>query len=90
MGTGYVTCGSLALLVAAAVLVWTAVTARRSTTPSAESSVRDLSAIAAVVTASTLVVASGLLLTVPLTTSIGELTDDPGIEVGVQAGDRPS
>lgn len=51
-----------------------------------ESSVRELSAIAAVVTSSTLVVASGLLLTVPLTTSIGRLTDDPGIDAGVQAG----
>ena len=38
--------GSLALLVAAAMLVWTAVTALRSTSPTAESSVRDLSAIA--------------------------------------------
>jgi hypothetical protein len=78
--------GSLALLVAASMLVWTAVTARRWTSARVESSVRDLSAIAAVVTASTLVVASGLLLTVPLTTSIGELTDDPGIDAGVQAG----
>lgn len=78
--------GSLALLVAAAMLVWTGVTGRRSTSPTAESSVRDLSGIAAVVTASTLVVASGLLMTVPLTTSIGELTDDPGIDAGVQAG----
>lgn len=78
--------GSLALLVAAAMLGWTAVSGRRSTSPSSEDSVRDLSGIAALVTASTLVVASGLLLTVPLTTSIGEITDDPGIDASVQAG----
>ena len=67
-------------------LVWTAVTARRETIVRAESSARDLSAIVGVVTASTLVAASGLFMTVPLTTSIGDLTDDPGIDVGVQAG----
>lgn len=78
--------GSLALLVAAAMLAWTAVTARQTTVARAESSVRDLSTIASVVTSSTLVVASGLLMTVPLTTSIGDLTDDPGIDAGVQAG----
>jgi hypothetical protein len=78
--------GSLALLVAAAMLVWTAVTARQETIARADSSVRDLSTIAAVVTSSTLVAASGLLITVPLTTSIGDLTDDPGIDAGVQAG----
>ena len=78
--------GSLALLVAAAMLAWTAVTARQTTVARAESSVRDLCTIASVVTSSTLVVASGLLMTVPLTTSIGDLTDDPGIDAGVQAG----
>jgi hypothetical protein len=78
--------GSSALLVTAAMLVWTAVLARHGTVAHDGSSVRDLSLAAAVVTASTLVAASGLLLTVPLTTSMGELTDDPGIDVGVQAG----
>lgn len=78
--------GSIALLVAAAMLVWTAVTARHMASARAESSVRDLSTIAGVVTASTLVAASGLLMTVPMTTSIANLTDDPGIDVGVQAG----
>lgn len=78
--------GSLALVVAAGLLAWTGVSAWRSTSGSAESSVRDLSAIGAVVTASALVVAAGLLLTVPLTGAIGDLTDDPGIEAGVQAG----
>ena len=38
--------GSVALLVAAAMLVWTVVTARRTTIGNAESSVRDLSTIA--------------------------------------------
>lgn len=78
--------GSLALLAAAAMLVWTAVTARQKTIADTESSVRDLSLIAAVVTASTLVAAASLLMTVPLTTSMAQLTDDPGIEVDVQAG----
>jgi hypothetical protein len=78
--------GSLALLMAAGMLVWTAVIARQKTIAHAESSVRDLSTIAAVVTSSTLVTASGLLMTVPLTASSGNLTDDPGIDVGVQAG----
>jgi hypothetical protein len=77
--------GSLVLLVAAAMLVWTAVVARSQSTLVA-TSVRDLSLIACGVTASTLVVASALLMTVPLTSSIGELTDDPGIDTGVQAG----
>jgi len=39
-----------------------------------------------VVSASGLLVAAGLLATVPLTTSIGNITDDPGIEPPVQAG----
>jgi hypothetical protein len=78
--------GTLALLAAAATLVWTAVVARRATVASDGSSVRDLSTLAAAVAASTLVAGAGLLATVPLTTSIGELTDDPGIDVGVQAG----
>lgn len=78
--------GSIGLLVTAAMLVWTAVVVRHRTSADDGGSVRDLSLGAAVVTASTLVAASGLLLTVPLTTSIGKLTDDPGIDVGVQAG----
>lgn len=78
--------GSLALLVSAGMLVWTAVAARRATVGPHGSSVRDLSTIAAAITASTLVAAAGLLATVPLTTSIGEFTDDPGIDIGVQAG----
>lgn len=78
--------GSLALLVSASMLAWTAVVARRTTFAGDESSVRDLSTIAAAVTASTLIISAGLLATVPVTTSIGELTDDPGVDIGVQAG----
>ncbi len=78
--------GSLALLVSAAMLVLTAVVARRETVTRGTSSVRDLAMVAAIVTSCTLVTASSLLLTVPLTTSIGELTDDPGIDDGVKAG----
>jgi hypothetical protein len=61
-------------------------TARHQTTGHPHRSSRDLSTIAGVVTASALVTASGLLMTVPLSSSIGELTDDPGIDVDVQAG----
>lgn len=77
--------GSLALLVAAASLVWTVVSARTATS-ARSGNLRDLSTIAGVVTASTLVIAAGLLITVPLTTAIGDFTDDPGIDPGVQAG----
>ena len=78
--------GSVVLLVAAAMLSWTSVVARQQTTSMTDSAVRDLSTVATVVTSSTLVAASGLLMTVPLTTTVGELTDDPGIDAGVQAG----
>lgn len=78
--------GSLALLFAAASLVWTAVTARSEVSILSARTLRDLTVLVAAVTASALVAASGLLLTVPLTRTIGELTDDPGIEPGVQAG----
>ena len=77
--------GALSLVMSAAMLTWTALIARRISV-AATSAVRDLSAAAAVITASTMVAAAGLLLAVPLTASIGELTDDPGIEPGVQAG----
>jgi hypothetical protein len=77
--------GAIALVVSAAMLCWTAVTARR-TTVAVTPATRDLSLIAAVVTASTMAAAAGLLLTVPLTSSLAEITDDPGIDVDVQAG----
>jgi len=77
--------GALALVVSAAMLVWTALSAHRMPVAAA-ASVRDVSAVAAVIAASTMVVAAGLLLTVPVTTSITELTDDPGIDTDVQAG----
>lgn len=78
--------GSFVLLIAAAMLVWTAVAARHATAVLDVGAARDLSTAAAAVTSSALVAAAGLLMTVPLTSSIGELTDDPGIDVAVQAG----
>jgi hypothetical protein len=78
--------GSFALLVAAGSLVWMVVAARTEASTLLGSSLRDLTAAVAVVTASVLVVASALLVTVPATTAIGELTDDPGIDPTVQAG----
>lgn len=78
--------GSLALLVSAAMLAWTTVVVRQQTGDLHQESSRDLSAMSGVVTASALVAAAGLLMTVPLTSSIAELTDDPGIDIGVQAG----
>lgn len=77
--------GSLSLLVAAGALVWTVVAAR-AVSSAAGGTLRDLSAVVGTITASTFVAAAGLLLTVPLTTAIGEVTDDPGIDADVQAG----
>jgi hypothetical protein len=67
-------------------LVWTVVAARAETSTRVDGPLRDLTSAVAVVTASVLVVASALLVTVPATTAIGELTDDPGIDPAVQAG----
>lgn len=77
--------GALLLLVAAVSVGWTVAAARSDTSP-AETVVRDASAVSGIVAATTLVVAAALLMTVPLTASIGELTDDPGITSDVQAG----
>lgn len=77
--------GSFALLIAAATLGWTVVMAR-SAGSAAAAALRDLTTMAGAVTATAFVAAAGLLLTVPLTSLIGELTDDPGIAPGVQAG----
>jgi hypothetical protein len=78
--------GSLALVIASAALVGLTVAARHDTADDVGGSLRDLVGAAGVVTASVLVVAAGLLATVPLTTGIGNLTDDPGIDSTVQAG----
>lgn len=77
--------GSLALLIAAATLGWTVVMAR-SAGSAAAAALRDLTTMAGAATGTAFVAAAGLLLTVPLTSLIGELTDDPGIDPGVQAG----
>lgn len=78
--------GTIAIVVASGMLVWTTSTARRMSQRVAQGATRDLVSGAGLTSASALVVAAGLLATVPLTTAIGNLTDDPGIEVGVQAG----
>jgi hypothetical protein len=77
--------GSLALVVAAAMLGWTVVSARTASAI-ASATLRDLTLMSGAVTAAAIVAAAGLLLAVPLTASIGKLTDDPGIDPGVQAG----
>jgi hypothetical protein len=78
--------GSLALVIAAAMLAWTAIAARASAAPKRGSSARDLVAAAGLVSASAIIAAAGLLATVPVATRIGDLTDDPGIDVTVEAG----
>lgn len=60
--------GLLVLLVAAAALLWTVVGARTASSAVAET-LRDLTAMTGAVTAATLIVAAGLLLTVPVTTA---------------------
>ena len=78
---------SLLLAAASVLLVWTVVLIRHAVevTPEARRRCDFLGALS-VVSASGLLVAAGLLATVPLTTSIGNVTDDPGIESPVQAG----
>lgn len=79
--------GSLGLLVAAAALGWIVVAARRRAGgPDGGGIGGDLTAAAGLVSAGVIVVAAGVLATVPLTTAIGDLTDDPGIDAEVQAG----
>jgi hypothetical protein len=79
--------GSVAVLVAASMLIWTVVMARRSSSKHVQDEVAtELAVVAGMVSASAMVVAAGLLATVPLTTAIGDLTDDPGIEIPVKAG----
>lgn len=77
--------GSVALVTAAMMLAWTVVVARYTSEVSADAN-RDLLAAVGLVTSSAMVVAAGLLATVPLTTAIGKLTGDPGIDLSVQAG----
>jgi hypothetical protein len=75
--------GSLTLLVAAVALLWTVLRARSAGAPAI---LGDIVLAVAGLASAGLVVAAGLLLTVPATTTIGELTDDPGIDDAVQAG----
>lgn len=78
---------SVLLAVVAALLVWTIVVIRDGLESQHEMRrLSDLVGALSVVSASGLLVAAGLLATVPLTTSIGKITDDPGIEPPVQAG----
>ncbi len=80
--------GCVAILVTACMLVWTVVSARHAMGNATDEGAvaKEITALSGVVSASTMVVAAGLLATVPLTTTIGNLTDDPGIDDSVQAG----
>ena len=78
---------SLLLAAASVLLVWTVVLIRHAVEVTPETRRRcDFLGALSVVSASGLLVAAGLLATVSLTTSIGNITDDPGIEPPVQAG----
>lgn len=78
---------SLLLAAASTLLVWTIVLIRdRLQSEHEMRRLCDVLGALSVISASGLLVAAGLLATVPLTTSIGNITDDPGIEPPVQAG----
>ena len=78
---------SLLLAAASVLLVWTIVLIRHAVESAPDTRrLRDLLGVLSAVSASGLLVAAGLLATVPLATSIGNITDDPGIEPPVQAG----
>ncbi|NNE12551.1 MAG: hypothetical protein HKN41_09965 [Ilumatobacter sp.] len=78
---------SLLLATTSALLVWTIVLIRDGLESKHETRrLREFLGVLSVVSSSGLLVAAGLLATVPLTTSIGNITDDPGIEPPVQAG----
>jgi hypothetical protein len=75
------------LLVVAALLVWTVIVMRDTTNGNHHTArLCDAAGAASLVAAAGILVASGLLATVPLTTVIGNITDDPGIDPPVQAG----
>lgn len=80
--------GSMAVLVSAIMLVWTVVSAKCASAGKGqyEAVATELTAFVGLVSAAAMVVAAGLLATVPLTTAIGNLTDDPGIDDSVRAG----
>lgn len=77
----------LLLLVVATLIVWVIVLVREAAAPYPEMARRrDLVGAGAVVSATGILVATGLLATVPVTIWIGNITDDPGIDPPVQAG----
>ncbi len=80
--------GCMAVLIAACMLVWTVVAARYASGQATDeaAAANGLTAFAGLISASAMVVAAGLLATVPLAATIGKLTDDPGIDASVQAG----
>lgn len=78
---------SFLLVIVAALLVWLVVVMRHSTRARTDTTrLRDILGAASLVSASGMLVAAGLLATVPVSTAIGNLTGDPGIDPPVQAG----
>lgn len=78
---------SVLLVVVAGLMVWSAIEVDQSTAAvPGTTKLRDVVTRSSNIAAAGLVVSAGLLATVPLTTLIGKATDDPGIDVTVQAG----
>lgn len=78
---------TLLLVAASVLLVWTIVLIRHEVESTRDTRrLGDLLGPLSVLSAGGVLVAAGLLATVPVTTAIGKITDDPGIEPPVQAG----
>lgn len=78
--------GGIGLIISAVMLVWLVISMRAAVSDEQQRSRRDLATAFGLVSAAGLITAAGLLLTVPFTTALGAITEDPGIETSVRAG----
>ena len=78
--------GAIALVASSAILVWLIIAMRANVSGQREKFLLDLASAFGIVASAALIMAAGLLLTVPFTITLGRITGDPGIESSVQAG----
>ena len=78
--------GAIALVASGARLVWLIIAMRANVSGQREKFLLDLASAFGMVASAALIMAAGLLLTVPFTIILGRITGDPGIESSVQAG----
>ena len=78
--------GAIALVASSAILDWLIIAMRATVYGPSEKFLRDLASAFGMVASAALIMAAGLLLTVPFTIILGRITGDPGIESSVQAG----